>query len=239
MAKHKVDPKILAICLQVRSKRPRTAIDHILEHGHVTTEELQDLYGYDHPPRVARDVRDQGIPLETFKIQSTRSGRRIAAYRFGDPADIRNGRIGGRTAFSKAFKLALIQRYGELDTLTSQPVQSRYLQIDHRVPYEVGGDADHDESNLDAYMLLDASSQRSKSWSCEACDNWTLIRDKAICSKCYWAFPENYTHIAMKEVRRADIQWCGEESAKYDALAHEASELGITVPELIKAKLQR
>lgn len=238
MPKKPINPRILAICKKVTNKRPKTAIDHIIEHGHITTEELQDLYGYDHPPRVAGDVRDEGIPLETFKLVSGRTGRKIAAYRFGDPADIKAGRIGGRTAFSKAFKAALVGRYGEFDTITSQPVPARYLQIDHRVPYQVAGDADHDEQNLGAYMLLDASTQRAKSWSCEHCENWTRIHDQRICRGCYWASPEAYTHVAMSEVRRVDVQWDSHEVATHDALVAEAGREGITLSELIKRKLQ-
>ena len=70
----------LDFCRSVTAKRPRTAINHILEHGHITTEELKDKYGYDHPPRAARDVRELGIPLETFRVEAS-SGRKIAAYR--------------------------------------------------------------------------------------------------------------------------------------------------------------
>lgn len=239
MAQKNVDPRILALCEKVTKKRARTVIDHILEHGHITTEDLQDRYGYDHPPRAARDVREEGVPLETFKLISSRTGRKIAAYRFADPADIKRGRIGGRKAFSKAFKDALIERYGEFDALTAQPVESRYLQIDHRVPYEVAGDGEHDEENLDAYMLLDASSQRAKSWSCEHCRNWTELLEEDTCRACYWAFPERYTHVAMVEVRRVDLQWDGAEVAVYDRLAQEAEQEGVSVSALIKRKLQR
>lgn len=71
----------------VTAKRAKTVIDHILKHGRITTEELKMLYGYDHPPRAARDVREQGIPLETFRISDSQ-GKNIAAYRFADPATI-------------------------------------------------------------------------------------------------------------------------------------------------------
>lgn len=54
-------------------------IDHIIAHGFITTEDLQK-YGYNHPPRAARDVREAGIPLETFFVESS-DGQRIAAYR--------------------------------------------------------------------------------------------------------------------------------------------------------------
>lgn len=238
MKKKTVDPRILALCKKVTKKRPRTVIEHILKHGYVTTEELQELYGYDHPPRAARDVREEGVPLDTFKVESTRTGRKIGAYTFGDPDKIKRGRLGGRKVFSKKFKNALIKRYGEVDALTAQPVESRYLQIDHRIPYEVAGDSSHDEENLDAFMLLDASSQRAKSWSCEHCRNWTELLKEEICQSCYWAFPENYTHIAMIEARRVDLQWAGEETKIYDQLAEEANEKGITINELIKQKLK-
>ena len=69
----------------VTAKRAKTVIDHILKHGSVTTEELSELYGYEHAPRAARDVRELGIPLETYRVEG-KSGRRIAAYRFGDPS---------------------------------------------------------------------------------------------------------------------------------------------------------
>ena len=169
---------ILDLCIQVTGKRPRAVIDHILKQGHVTTEELQEM-GYDHPPRAARDVRENGVPLETFKVVSARTGRKIAAYRFGDPADIKGGRIDGRKAFSKAFRDALIEKYNSSDTISGQRMDARYLQIDHRIPYEVDGDASLASADLDAFMLLDASNQRAKSWSCEHCENWQKIRDLA------------------------------------------------------------
>ena len=145
MQKHNVDPKILALCEKVTAKRPRTVIDHILRHGQITTEELQQLYGYDHPPRAARDVREQGVPLETIKVTSERTGRKIGAYRFADPSKIKRGRIGGRKAFSKAFKEALLDHYDSRDAITGERVEGRYLQIDHRVPYEVVGDEESAE----------------------------------------------------------------------------------------------
>ncbi len=70
----------------VSDLRPKRVIDHILKSGFVTTEELREVYGYNHPPRAARDVRERGIPLETFRIRDSQ-GRSIGAYRFGDPEE--------------------------------------------------------------------------------------------------------------------------------------------------------
>ena len=100
----------LDLCRSVTAKRPKTVIDHILEHGHITTEELKDEYGYDHPPRAARDVRELGIPLETFPVEAS-NDRKIGAYRFGNLSEFRFKRIDGRTAFSRDLPDCCINSY--------------------------------------------------------------------------------------------------------------------------------
>lgn len=219
-------------CISITAKRARTVINHILKHGFITTEELTDVYGYDHPPRAARDVRENGIPLDTFNAVSGKTGRSIGAYRFGNPAEMVLGRIGGRKPFSKQFKERLISHYGSRSMLTNEPLDSRYLQIDHRIPYEVAGnDADEIVEN---YMLLDASAQRAKSWSCEGCENFKNIKNAAICNSCFWAYPEGYTHVAMRQERRLDVAWLGEECGIYDHFAQEARARNFTEQALLK-----
>ena len=99
-------PDFVKKCRAVKAKRPRAVIKHLLKHGFVTTEELRRDYGYNHPPRAARDVREQGIPLETFRVTGS-DGRKIGAYRFGDPARARFSRLSGRTAFAAELKRKL------------------------------------------------------------------------------------------------------------------------------------
>jgi len=234
-----IDPRILALCEKVTAKRPRTVIDHIIKHGSVTTEELQSLYGYDHPPRAARDVRECGIPLETFYMVSTKTGRKIGAHRFDSPDKIVRGRIEGRRAFSKRFRDALIARYGSRDAITGERYEARHLQIDHRIPYEVAGESAYDEDQLDAYMLLDGSSQRTKSWSCEQCPNWQENRDESVCRSCFWAFPEDYTHIAGEHVRRVDIEWRGAEVEVFERIRERAEREDTTIAAYIKRLLRR
>ena len=231
-----VDPRILALCDLVTAKRARTVIDHILQHGQVTTEELRDVYGYDHPPRA---VREAGIPLDTVRITSPQTGRRIGAYRFGDPNEIRRGRIGGRSAFSKAFKEDLVSYYGSRDAFTGERIDARYLQIDHRVPYEVAGERVHDEAERDEYMLLDASSQRTKSWSCEQCPNWNVHHDEEMCRSCFWAFPDDYKHIAGEDVRRVHVEWRGTEVIAFERLRARAAREDTTVADLLKRLAKR
>lgn len=234
-----LDPDLLKLCKSIDAKRARTVIDHILKHGIITNEELNDLYGYDHPPRAIRDVRENGIPLITHSVTSPKTGRRMGAYTFDDASKIKRGRIGGRSAFSKQFKKDLLALYGSKDAFTGAEMHERYLQIDHRVPYEVIGD-DANAARLDPkeFMLLDASSNRAKSWSCENCDNLKTLHDPDICRRCFWASPEDYDHVALTESRRVDIVWTGEETDDYDALKEQADSLNIRVSDLIKSKLR-
>ena len=84
MTKKEYSEEFLDKLHSVTGKRAKIVIDHILKHGYITTEELESKYGYNHPPRAARDVREKGIPLETFHVTNSQ-GRAIAAYRYGDP----------------------------------------------------------------------------------------------------------------------------------------------------------
>lgn len=238
MARQDIDPRILALCDKVTAKRPRALIDFLIEHGECSTEELNEL-GYDHPPRVAGDVKEAGIPIVMTRDRvSAKTGRKIGVYRFGDPDDIKAGRIDGRKAFSKAFKARLVELYGARDAFTREPLEPRYLQIDHRVPYQVAGDESFSEERPEDYMLLDASSQRAKSWSCENCRNAREDRDVSVCRTCFWASPEVYTHVALEQVRRLDIEWRGSEVEAFDQLRTRAEQEGISLPALVKRLLE-
>jgi len=224
-------PEFIQLCKSITAKRPRTVIDHILEYGFITTEELKTRYGYNHPPRAIRDVKEQGIPIEMFRVTGS-DGRKIAAYRFGDPTKARFGQLRGRTAFTRDLKQKLIERDGARCSITLEPFDERDLQIDHRVPYEVAGDDPN--ADVSDYMLLSASANRAKSWSCEHCVNWVEIKDKSICKTCYWAYPEDYTHIAMREIRRVDVIWQENEVEVYEKLKQKTTELQKEIPAYIK-----
>ncbi len=220
------------------AKRPRTVIEHILTHGYITTEELRERYGYNHPPRAARDVREQGIPLETFRVTGS-DGRRIGAYRFGDPTKERFSRLSGRTAFAKRLKEELIKLHGSRCSIYLEDFDAQELQIDHRIPYEVAGDSVEDMDDPGIYMLLCGSANRAKSWACEHCANWEELKDPRICRRCYWAYPDDYEHVAMRPVRRTDIMWTGEEVSVYDRLRKRTMELQKDIPEFIKEIIEK
>ena len=217
----------------IKNKRPRIVAQHILEHGSVTTEELEDRYGYKHAPRAARDLRELGIPLETSRVKNS-DGRSIAAYTFGDLSQLRHDRLTGRRNFPKAFKTALISHYGERCSICRGEFEARYLQIDHRIPYEVAGERLADERQIHDYQLLCGECNRAKSWSCEHCPNWLQTRDPQICLTCYWAQPDSYSHIGLRVLRRIDLVWAEDELESYQKLLNKALLSSETLPDYVK-----
>ncbi len=238
MTPEDLPPEFLARLQTITGKRPKAVVDHILAHGFVTTEELKTQYGYNHPPRAARDVREQGIPLETFRVRGT-DGRLIAAYRFADPAQVRSDRLTGRRVFSREFKRRLIAGHGGRCALCQTQYEDRYLQIDHRVPYEVAGETSGAERDQQDFMLLCGSCNRAKSWSCEHCTNWVQLKNSANCETCYWANPTAYRHITLQPIRRLDLVWLEGEVPLYDELQHRAQERNRPLPDYIKAVLEQ
>ncbi|MCR4304485.1 MAG: helix-turn-helix domain-containing protein [Gallionella sp.] len=238
----KLPKEFLELCHSVTAKRAKTVIEHILKHGQITTEELKVTYGYDHPPRAARDVREHGIPIETFWVTGS-NGRKIGAYRFGDMRKQRFSKLAGRTGLSKNIRESLIAKYGCKCFIYLEKMEANELQIDHRVPYEVGGDKKTGKLNPEDFMLLSSSANRAKSWSCEHCENWSGKKDKKVCLSCYWAYPESYTHIAMRQIRRVDLIWQGNEVATYDKLKAQSIKLQKEIPafvkQIIEAELSR
>ena len=234
----KYPKEFLDLCRTVTAKRSKTVIDHILKHGHITTEELKEKYGYNHPPRAVRDVREHGIPLETFRVTGS-DGRKIAEYRFGDVSKKRFRKLSGRTGLSKKIKEYLVEKYGCKCFIYLEDMDKGELQIDHRVPYEVGGDDESVEQNPDDFILLSGSANRAKSWSCEHCENWQTLKDKKICLSCYWAYPEDYSHVAMRQVRRLDLIWQDKEVGKYEKIKSDAKQSGQTMPEFVKELIEK
>lgn len=222
----------------VTGKRARFVIDTILEKGFCSTEDLKKA-GYEHAPRAARDVREAGIPLVTRPIKDS-EGKRIAAYYFGDWEKEKHNRFsktGGRTQLTNKLKRELIKEYGEKCHLYGEAYPARLLQPDHRIPYEIGGDP---KNLLDTtkFMLLSPSANRDKSWACEHCPNWTK-KDVGFCEKCYYAYPENYTHIAGKEERKIELLFNNEDLNLFEAIQKQANNSNMNMSELTKRILKK
>jgi hypothetical protein len=229
--------RIKQLLKNISNKRARIVIEHILKNGFVTTEELEKQYGYNHPPRAARDVREMGIPLETFRVKDS-DGRSVAAYRFGNLENIREGKLEGRQVFPKQFRDELYAQSGGKCGICNGTFEQRYLQVDHRVPYGVAGDT-QDELRIEDFMLVCGSCNRAKSWSCEHCANWQIEKSPQVCLKCYWANPENHIHVALREVRRTDILWDEDEVELYERLKTSAGQNRFPIPEYVKRVIER
>lgn len=231
-----IDPRVRKIAIdyiaRVKTGRAVKALQAMLDNESVTTDDLSAM-GYEHPPRAIGDIRDQGIPVVTERAVSS-SDRRMARYRLGSADQVREGQT-GRTNFSKKFRALMLATYGPVDAITRAVHKPSALQIDHRVPYRVAGDDGLVTDDVTAFMLLDAKSQRAKSWDCEHCINFIDVRDTHICRRCYWASPDDYDHVAMADIRRVDVVWSGNEVADHERLRTYAAETGQSLGEALKA----
>ena len=234
MASEDISPEILVLLSAVTGKRARIVIDHILAHGHITSEDLATTYGYNHPPRAIRDVREQGIPIETRSVSGA-DGRRIAEYRFGDFTETRSQILQGRTVLSRRLKSELVEANGARCNVYLEVTPESELQIDHRVPFHVAGE--HDATSIGGYQLLCRSANRDKSWSCEHCPNWET-RDEQVCKTCYWAYPESYSHVATRQIRRLDILWNQDEIDDFEEARLRASEARLEMAQYVKELLR-
>ena len=196
------------------SRRAGQALDLILEQGSVTTGELNDI-GYNHPPRAVRDLKDAGLAVD--KTMVTQNGKRMARYFLvvDENGDGRSSRRGLPLAFRKE----LFEKHGYTCSACGGKFLTRFLQADHRVPFEIGGDPD--PLTLEAFMPLCGSDNRAKSMSCETCPNW-LTKSVHTCETCYWHDPDDYRHTATLPERRLTLTFQGDQVEIYDQLAKDA-----------------
>ncbi len=211
----------------VKNKRAKIVLDRIVANGGISTDELKEI-GYNHPPRAAADVRELGIKLKTTIVKNG-SGGRMARYTFADrPLESNKA---GRQQVPKKIRDALIEEsHGKCDICGS----TNNLQIDHKIPYIVAGESD--KQQVSPYQVLCGSCNRTKSWSCEHCENMTL-KDTAICGTCYWADQLHYDHVAMRAERRIDLVWTGADIQVFEKIRVASLANGRTPAEEIKARL--
>ncbi len=214
----------------VTNKRARFVLDSIVKKGMVTTEEINQA-GYEHPPRAARDVRELGFLLKTIKVKHS-NGRSIAAYIFGE-GELHPAKA-GRRILPKTRRDAIIAAAKNMCQVCSA---KHNLQVDHCIPYEVAGEPKLTEKM--PYQVLCGSCNRKKSWDCEHCQNWLHNKKPKVCRSCYWANPTTYTHIAMRQERRADLIWNNDEINDFEMIQKEASLHHRSVSEQIKQTLKK
>ena len=181
--------------------RPLRVLFECCTNGGISTEQLKQRYGYNQPPRAARDLRELGFALKT-KSSRTSDGRRMASYFIADFRITSDSH--GRRSFTKQERSHLIERDGCRCYFCRGQFQPNELQIEHRVPFEVAGNSLHESEGTDALILACASCNRSKSWSCEKCPNFQTKRIES-CLKCYWSNPDCHVHIAEKPIVRINV----------------------------------
>ena len=213
----------------VTNKRARLVLDRIVANGQISTEELAEA-GYNHAPRAARDVRELGFLLKTIKVKHS-DGRSIGAYIL-DLEGAVSGK-GGRSAMPKKERDALIAAAGNRCQICGG---AHNLQVDHRIPYEVAGESQAKEEN--PFQILDGTCNRKKSWACEHCRNWIELKDLEVCKTCYWANPDNYTHVAMQPQRRVELVWIGDEVAQFEGIKAKALNDNKSIGDEIKSALR-
>ena len=213
----------------ITNKRARIVLDTIVKNGSISTAELKKL-GYDHPPRAPMDAKDLGFAIARV-ITRNSEGRVMAIYMF-DEREL-NPALTGRIVLPKKERQGIIKGKGSKCALCGA---THNIQVDHRIPFQVAGESQRDEE--DPYQLLDGSCNRKKSWACEHCENWLKQKDFDTCRTCYWASPEDYTHIAMRQERRIDIVWVGDEVKQFTNIETAAKRAGRSVAEEIKTRIR-
>lgn len=208
-----VPPELRARIEAVSNKRARLVLDHILENGTITADDIQSA-GYREHRRAVMDCRDLGFVMKRVKSPGLRAGM----WTLDLEADERTKRE-GRHSFTKTFRQEMVRLAQSRCQACGTKESMRALQIDHRIPYEI--DPGSGDEVPDEYQVLCGSCNRSKSWTCETeCPNWTL-RDPKICTTCRWADADEYEHIATVRRRQIVLTWDDEAVADYEALKAE------------------
>lgn len=207
-------------------------LELLLKKGAVSTFDLGNI-GYDQPPRAAQDLKEAGVKLTTTFGKHPKTGSRMAIYSLAKDQPLLTGTFSGRKAFPKKFRHDCLEHYHLTCCICNVVYEPAVLQIDHRIPYIIGGDPDN--YKLDNFMLLCGSHQRLKSWECEHCPN-RKIESTEICRVCYWAMPDgDYEHIATILEKRIDVTWRGEyELGHYQRLVSFAKKKGLSLSDTIK-----
>lgn len=228
--KPKIPKDFLQRISTVKNKRALLVLKTIVEKGFVTTEDLNKA-GYGHPPRAARDVRELGFPLITIREKNSK-GKSNASYKFDTSKNLQPNKMGRRLLPKKKRDLIIRSANGKCQICGA----NHNLQVDHRIPYEVAGEPKNEGE--EHFQVLCGSCNRKKSWDCEHCENLLNIKDLEKCRTCYWAEPNVYIHVAMRQQRRVDLVWNDQEVADYERIKLEAERNQKSLSEQIKYILE-
>ena len=223
--------KKLESLLQTLGKRPKAVLTRLLENESVSTYELGVL-GYDQPPRAAQDLKEHGVKLRVTHGKHPETGNRMGIYWLDDEQPLLDGTFNGRQAFPKDFRRKVFNEYQSHCLFCGVALEDSRLQIDHRIPYQIAGEIN--TNNVAEFMPLCSSHQRTKSWACEHCPNYT-VKNGAVCKGCYWAIPDGpYDHVATIRERRLVLTWSSAEIEDFITLSAAAKDSNQPPSEFVK-----
>lgn len=213
-------------------KRAKALAELLIEKGKVSTKEIREMLNEEHPPSAARDLKDLGIPIKMTWGSS--NGRRYGIYEFDNPDLLENNILRGRQYFPKSLKSNLIKRDGERCNISNINFKSQYLQIDHRIPYRLAGENGLPKDHPEDFQLLSAASQKQKSKICEGeCQNFKSVKNPEICKDCYWAYPEDYNHIATQQIRVLNVGFLDKDVELFERIKSASLQSGLSMDQLI------
>jgi hypothetical protein len=188
----------IEVLLAPMSKRARFVRDAILRSGAVTALHIKQVYSNE--TMAVCDLAQTGVPLERRRERSP-SGRTTTCYTL-DPVEFQM-RQEARACLSEKSRAALFERYGYMCAVCGH-AHKRTLQADHRVPYRIVGNTRARMVGIDAFQALCPTCNTAKHWRCATCPTAESgdVDGPIGCQLCYWASPNNYTHIAGKPERR-------------------------------------
>jgi hypothetical protein len=168
-----------------RSPREKSTLGVYLRQGYVTKQDCYDL-GFD--PVVTRDLTKHGIVFES---------RQGAIY-----LDIErsNADHGGPSQMATRRRDVLIEASGFVCNLCGATFEKKRLAVDHRIPHQIVGDRIVVEHGDAAFQVACYYCNNRKQQACRACP--AQESDGQECPTCYWASPEDYTHVARVPERR-------------------------------------
>ncbi len=88
-------------------------------------------------------------------------------------------------------------------------------------------------------MLLSPSANRKKAKFCESCENYNKLKLPEICKKCYWAYPDDYEHIALQNHKVVELLWQDNDIDNFNKIKTSAEKQNKSLQEYIKTQLNK
>jgi hypothetical protein len=172
------------------SKRGNFVRDTMLTKGSVTR---WDMLGAGYDPVAVCDLTSLGVTVSTKMISE--KGKSSMEYTLNPQAFI--DRAESRMFMTPKERRRFFRSYGCKCLTCSLTLDPRSLQVDHRIPFILVGNS---LVKLEGYSALKPacpSCNSTREDICRECIKKRGTNHEVLeCRTCYWAYPENYTHIA-------------------------------------------